>query len=136
MPVLTILGDVFLALGCALAALAAVLWLLQRRWVRAAGRARGEVIDVVKRGPRATNLVPMIRFRTEDGREITFRGGVGSRPPAHRTGDTVPVLYDRAVPTRAAVDSTLVVMLLPIIFAANALAFLAIGIALALVAAN
>jgi len=135
MQVVTILADVFLALGCGLAAVALILWLLQRRWVRAAGRARGEVIDVVKRSRRATNMVPVIRFRTEDGREITFRGIVGSRPPAHRVGDGVPVLYDRAAPARATVDSVTVVMLLPIIFAANAVPFLVAAAALAIVAA-
>jgi hypothetical protein len=133
MQVLMILGDAFLAVGSALLAIALILWLLQRRWVRAAGRASGEIVEVVKRSRYTTNMVPVVRFHTEDGREVTFRGRVGSRPSPYRVGDGVAVLYDRASPARAMVNSTLTVMLLPIIFAANAVPFLAAGAVLAIV---
>lgn len=128
------LGLIFLALGLAFALIALVLWLLRRNWVARAGRAQGEVIDVVKRAPRATNYVPVVRFRTAAGQETTFRGFVGSRPPAHRTGDIVKVLYDPANPARATVDSVMVVWLLPIIFAANAVPWLIAAVVLLAVA--
>ena len=129
-----LLGLIFLALGLALGLVALVLWLLRRSWVARAGRTRGEVLDVVKRAPRATNFVPIIRFRTEAGQDVTFRGFVGSRPPAHRKGDIVPVLYDRAQPSRAMVESVLVVWLLPIIFAANAVPWLIVSVVLLAIA--
>ena len=65
-----------------------------------------------------------------DGQETTFRGFVGSRPPAHRTGDIVKVLYDPANPARAMVDSMMVVWLLPTIFVANAVPWLLAAVVL------
>jgi hypothetical protein len=128
------LGTIFLALGLAFGVVALVLWLLRRNWVARAGRAQGEVIDLVKRSRTVTNYVPVVRFRTEAGQETTFRGFIGSRPPAHRKGDIVKVLYDPANPSRAMVDSVMVVWLLPIIFAANAVPWLIAAVVLLTVA--
>lgn len=136
MQVATILGDVFLAVGFALAAVAFVLWHLQRRWVRGAGHAVGEVIDVIERRRPVTNTVPVIRFRTGSGREIIFRATVGSRPQAHRRGDRVAIVYDRIAPARAMIDTTTVVMLLPIIFAMMAVPFVLAGAVLGVLAAR
>ncbi len=48
---------------------------------------------------------PVVRYRTADGREVTFQASVGSAPPVHTVGQRVTVLYDPAAPERATIQS-------------------------------
>jgi len=44
---------------------------------------------------------PKVEFTTAAGETIAFTSSVGSRPLSHKVGDTVPVYYDAAHPSRA-----------------------------------
>ena len=60
--------------------------------------------DAVKITPvRRSMGYPVVEFQTSGGESIRFRSSYGSRPPAHRVGDTVGVYYDAADPRKAEV---------------------------------
>ena len=106
MKVLWIVGGVFFAVGLGLAAGGAAVWRSNARFEAAAGKAEGQVVDLISyRSDKSTMYKPMVQFQTEDGREISFSGATGSSSPSYARGDKVPVLYDRATPENAQIDS-------------------------------
>ncbi len=66
----------------------------------AASSATGTVIEMIEEPspiesldePDRTIYTPLVRFETESGVTVEFKGP-GSKPPAYRAGDTVDVLY-------------------------------------------
>ncbi len=88
------------------------------------GRARGRVIEIresrsivteevtlangreVRRDVERISYAPVIRFATQEGREIEFHGRGGSGA-SFAPGDVVNVAYDRANPSRARIVSFL-----------------------------
>ncbi|WP_370552423.1 MULTISPECIES: DUF3592 domain-containing protein [unclassified Conexibacter] len=80
----------------------------RRRTARAPGVVLGFDSRDRRRGPlprfgRGARL-PVVRFRTADGREIVTLAATSAVLAALRAGDRVAVLYDRAEPTRARLD--------------------------------
>lgn len=48
---------------------------------------------------------PVVRYVTAAGQTIEFESAFGTRPPIHREGEVVVVLYDPAVPQQARIAS-------------------------------
>ena len=67
----------------------------------------GRVIELISvrsglgRSSGSGGLIPKVKFKTLDGREIVFNPKAGSQTPGVQTGDRVLVAYDREDPTRA-----------------------------------
>ena len=90
----------------------------------AGGRAEGRVVEIresrsivmeevatpvgreVRRDVERASYAPVVRFTTQDGREIEFHGRGGSGTD-FAEGDTVTVVYDRSNPSRARIVSFL-----------------------------
>lgn len=76
-----------------------------------------------------TSYFPVVRYRTADGRQVTFSASSGS---SHRpqVGDQVTVLYDKGDPDHARVDSFAEFWLAPLITGLLGLVFAAVGLIL------
>ncbi len=48
---------------------------------------------------------PLFRFTAADSQVYTVRGSVGSNPPDYQQGETVEVLYSKAEPDKAQINS-------------------------------
>lgn len=129
-PVLRLVQRVLLCSGVLALLLGA--WSAGRQWreARHAVAAPGVVVQVVEEwssgsAGRSSTYKPVVRFRGRDGREITFRDRLGTRPPRFRPGDTVRVWYDPAAAETARVDAPfLLTWMLPLIAATIGCAFL------------
>ncbi|EFH84295.1 hypothetical protein Krac_5321 [Ktedonobacter racemifer DSM 44963] len=81
----------------------------------------GDVIDLRWRmgGKGGGVYYPVVRFQYVDmergEEEIIFVSRYGSRPPSHKVGDHVPVLYDPAYPANAHINTFGARWLLPCI---------------------
>jgi hypothetical protein len=78
------------------------------KFERRAIRASGVVIDNVANMDGSQNQVcyyPKIRFRTNEGLDVTFISSSGNNDSGFRVGEAVTVLYDPQRPTRAVIDS-------------------------------
>ena len=61
--------------------------------------AKGKVVEMnSKSDSDGTTYYPVVRYQTQEGREITFESNYGSNPPSYGVGDQVDVLYDKADP--------------------------------------
>lgn len=110
-------GLFFLVLGGAFCAAAVFSWMRTRRFIEESVPAFGEVIKLVERHDEGVTYAPVVRFTGPDGRAVEFTESVSSKPPAHRVGARVKILYRPEDPTRARVASTLNLYLLALIFA-------------------
>lgn len=110
-------GLFFLVLGGAFCAAAVFSWMRTRRFVEESVHAFGEVIKLVERYDEGVTYAPVVRFTGPDGRIVEFTESVSSKPPAHRVGERVKILYRPEDPTRARVASKLNLYLLALIFA-------------------
>lgn len=65
--------------------------------------AQGTVVQVVSRRDSDGDITytPVIRFRTDGGREVEFQSTYSSNPPQYEVGETVTVLYLPERPTEA-----------------------------------
>ncbi|WP_061297702.1 DUF3592 domain-containing protein [Herbidospora cretacea] len=82
-----------------------------RAFLATAVRADGEVVklEVSRRGvaqrPRPAHVyLPVLRFRTAEGRTVEARSPVGANPAPAAKGDRVRVLYNPADPADVRID--------------------------------
>jgi hypothetical protein len=78
------------------------------KFERRATRAAGVVIDNVGDLNGSQNTVsyyPKIRFRTQEGVEVSFISSNGNSDAEFHVGESVPVVYDPQRPTNAVIDS-------------------------------
>jgi hypothetical protein len=67
----------------------------------------GQVIELISvrnnlgKSASSGGLIPKVKFKTLDGREIVFNPKAGSQAPGVQTGDRVLVAYDRQDPPKA-----------------------------------
>ena len=126
---------VFLAVGLVLCGVAAYFTLDTQSFIDHAAKVRGEVIDLERsRGTWSTSspsssgaYYPVVKFTTQAGEQRTFRGSVGSSPPAFRVGETVDVLYDRTNPPDARIASFWSLWLIQIIVGGLGSVFALVG---------
>ncbi|TKK86134.1 DUF3592 domain-containing protein [Herbidospora galbida] len=83
-----------------------------RAFLAVAVRAEGEVIALrvsregVAQRPRPAHVyLPVLRFRTAEGRVVEARSPVGGNPAPAAKGDRVGVLYDPADPSDVRIDT-------------------------------
>ena len=75
--------------------------------IRRSPIAEGQIIELISvrndlgKSASSGGLIPKVRFKTMEGREIVFNPKVGSQTPGVQTGDRVLVAYDREDPSRA-----------------------------------
>jgi hypothetical protein len=73
------------------------------------GLASGMVVEHRERHPprgRGTSVFsPIVKFTSEKGAVVQFEDAEGQRPAKHKIGQTVPVLYERASPQSARIDT-------------------------------
>jgi len=103
MRILIVLPRLFAALGAICLAIA--FWVNQgeRRFIAAATRTTGTVVDLVYEtsSDHGSAYYPVVRFASPSGDSVTIRSRTGSNPPSHRVGDRIEVLYDPANPAHA-----------------------------------
>ena len=76
-------------------------------------RTQGQVVDLVELAsadaaepdPREGYSHPIVSFAPRADCTVRFQSAVGSRPPAYRIGDTVPVVFQPADPQDARIDN-------------------------------
>jgi len=97
---------VFAVLGLAMLIGCGALVKSNQDFLATAQSAEGRVIDLVYQSSgEGGAFYPMVRFRSADGREVTFRSRVGRNPASYAVGDPVMVLYDPQNPSDAMVES-------------------------------
>jgi len=98
-------GSLVLTLGFAVLLYGASLFFEKLRFVRRAAEAPGTVVRRVTGAPaglwRPECYHPVIRFSTEDGRQIVFQSPETMLDLACRVGTQLPILYQSTDPERA-----------------------------------
>ena len=84
-----------------------------RQFLAVSKHARGEVIDMVReesthgtgsKRRTSSTYFPEIRFTSEDGVTVEFRGSSGSNPPSYHRGQSIDVLYNPSSPNDARIN--------------------------------
>jgi len=84
-----------------------------RRLLETSSRAQDVVVENVKtigidhyvRRYASRVYYPRVRFRTANGRQVSFVSHTGTNPPSFRAGDPVTVLYDPLQPDEATIQA-------------------------------
>jgi hypothetical protein len=95
-------------------AVAGTFYFQSQRLLKEGGTTSGTVLRLEASGKGAS--YPIVRFRPDNGEAIEGRGKVGSSPPEFKTGDTVPILYDKGDPKNWTINSWLNLYFLPVLF--------------------
>jgi Protein of unknown function (DUF3592) len=124
--------------GIALIAVGASRLLAARRDASSGVRAAGVVMGLVTGRPGGPETgsglsFPVVRYRTGEGREVTFTAAQGARPAAYHPGEEVTVVYDPRRPDRARIAGAQGMLLYGCLVAAGALLLLAAAASLLLV---
>lgn len=85
--------QIFLVAGILFVAVGLYLDHLAREFIKNSLRAKGEVIELKARPGDSWSKAPVVKFNTENDREIVFQSNNYSRPPAFEVGEKVGVLY-------------------------------------------
>jgi Protein of unknown function (DUF3592) len=107
MKLLWIFGGVFLIVGLGMLTGGFFIWRAHADFAAHAVSADGEVTDLAYRSSSKSGgtYSPVVQFTTPDGKIVHMTGSTGSSSPSYARGDHVRVLYDRANPERAQIDS-------------------------------
>jgi len=89
------------------------------RFTARASKARGTVVDLVT----GRGYHPVIKFTTQDKRQVTFVSSIGSSPPRFKKGHKVRVIYDPRRPSRARINSGFAIWLPAVLLALGTVAF-------------
>ncbi len=81
-----------LLISLALLAVSSAMYLRAWAFVSAARRTTGNVIALTPDEEEEV-FFPVVEFTADDGVTRRVRGKVGRKPPAHKVGDTVSILY-------------------------------------------
>lgn len=94
---------IFAVVGVGLILLASWFFMDERRFIAAATRTTGTVVEVIPESDSDgdTHYFPRISFTAANGDSVTFRSRTGRNPPAYAVGDTVTVYYPAESPDRA-----------------------------------
>jgi hypothetical protein len=119
----TVTSAVFIALGVAMIWAGSALWHQHTELVGHGVRVKGTMVGFEQIGLDLDDsrvdagLVPVVRFRTEDGRALTVRAS-GAPPYLHRqrSGDPVFVVYDPDHPDDARIDELAGMWFAPLLF--------------------
>src|SRR5690348_975399 len=115
---------VFLILGLAFIALATLFLINTRGFIAHAHRAEGAVVDMLSD---RDGYTPVVRFRTPQGKEVTFQESGKQKPAPYAVGDTLQVLYLPETPADARIDRFSSLWLLPTVFGFLGAGFAGIG---------
>lgn len=75
------------------------------RWLNTSVTTTGTVISLDRHsGRKGTSYREHVRFASDDGSSVEFKSSVSTSSP-FQVGETVPVRYDPAQPSRADVDT-------------------------------
>lgn len=100
---------IFAAAGLGMLTGSGVMTFRQVEFVNSAYQSPGEVVDLERHVSHdsdgtSTTYRPVVRFRTQEGVEITFTSSTGSNPPAYDRGESVEVLYNPRTPEKAEIN--------------------------------
>ncbi|HEY7483835.1 MAG TPA: DUF3592 domain-containing protein [Streptosporangiaceae bacterium] len=133
-----IFGTIFGGVGVLLLGIAIVLAAMTASFLARADRTDGTVTALTDKvstsqdssGYRRTRTswYPTVEFTTPDGRRFSFRGSVGSNPPAYDVGERVLVAYDPGDPSDARIATFWSAYLIPLIFGGIGVVFASIGV--------
>ena len=95
------LGAVFALLGAVLLTGAGFAWSRARGFEERALEVEGEVVAMLDAGD--FNTIPVVFFRSADGKVHRVRGSLATSPPRYRVGERVSILYDPGDPREVSV---------------------------------
>src|SRR5215207_1830939 len=123
------LSLMFAAFGVPLLSAALFFARRTRRFMRESSRAVGVVVRLVEEHDEGSvTYAPVIRYAADDGVFRQFKHHTASRPPAHRVGDRIGILYHRRNRDDARVATTFDLYFLTFIFGLVGGVFFGIGI--------
>lgn len=129
MKILWLIGSVFLIVGLGMFTGSFFLWNSHAQFAAHALSADGEVTDLAysSSSKGGGTYRPVVQFTTTDGKLVHMTSSTGSSPPSYARGDHVRVLYDRANPERAQIDSFMENWFGPLILGGMGLVFSLVG---------
>lgn len=128
MNALGIVRFVFLLIGIGLLTGAYFMYHSTSEFVRVASKAQGTVVQLARsRSSDSTTYAPVVRYRTEGGREVEFVSNVSSDPPAYSVGEKVEVLYRPEQPEKGEINSIFQLWFGPMLLGGLGSAFFVIG---------
>lgn len=121
-------GVICIVVGCGFLASTLRIYARRRKFLAGAEKATGTVTGVRVQGiGRNAVSIPSFELRTADGTVRRAESLMGSGFQGFEIGETLPVQYDPADPTKAEVDSFAVLWGLALLRAGFALIFLLMG---------
>lgn len=81
-----------------------------------------------KKGITKTMYTPIVTYTPEAGLPVKFKGGFSSNPPSFSIGDAVEVLYDKANPADAKINSFMQLWFKTVFLSGTGLVFLGISV--------
>lgn len=129
MKFLWIFGAIFLLAGVGMLTGGFFVWHSSADFAAHAVSAEGTVTDLAfSRSSKGSGTYrPVVQFTTADGAIVHMTGATGSSPPAYARGDHVRVLYDKANPEHARLDSFAENWLAPLILGGLGSVFTLVG---------
>lgn len=117
------IGLPFVIIGIAIVVLGVSIWRSKTSFVEGALQADGVVTRMLHE---RSTFDPVVEFATADGRQFKFIGA-GSKPASYVIGDHVRVLYGKARPDSATIDSAHEIWALPLLVGGFGLILTMIG---------
>jgi hypothetical protein len=75
------------------------------RLAREGSRTTALIVEMVRDHEEGGSAAPKFRFKDGEGAEHTVASNFYRHPPAYHVGDTVKVIYEKANPEHASIDS-------------------------------
>ena len=121
-----------LPIGLLLLTLAAWSVWSTKMWIARSVETQGTVVEMVRVRDSDGDYMyaPLVRFSTAEGKTVEFQSSLRTNPPAYRTGQTVSVLYDPAVPESASIRGFFTLWFMALILTFIGTIFLGIGAAM------
>ncbi len=122
-------GAIFLALGAIELVLGIFFYFRTRSFLERAVEVQGTVTGHVesRSSDSGTTYRPTVQYTSADGQSQEFTDRMGSSPPSHDVGESVPVKYDPQNPGKARIGTAGRLWLIPVILSSSGVLFLAIG---------
>src|SRR5215207_8849812 len=120
-----IVGVVLGFVGLVLIGIAYFLWMRTKEFVAQARSVKGTVIGMVSDSEGA--FAPIFKFTASNGDVIEKHETVYSKPPSHKVGEVIDILYDQNNPQAARVAKTSNLYFAPILLVVMGIIFLGSG---------
>ena len=132
---INIVAILFSTIGLIELIVAFVVWQNTQKFIQSAFKAKGVVIQMISYRDTDNTLMqkPLVKFKTQKGKEVVFTGSVASTNPSYTIGEKVDVFYQPEKPQEAKLKSSLEMYFVPFMLGGMGFLFFSVGFGIFLV---